>query len=157
MAAKKLPTATNKVTKTDHLASSMVQELVFDDLAESLTSTNYAATNSADGQIISSGKSIAKSNQAIERDLLPEYLLLCLNEFTQVLKMEEFLNLRLQMEKDILNIINELPEAILSPVNIVLQYTSSYPNFPDLLYLLAEHFPTYAMQRLLFSAFMIKN
>lgn len=87
--------------------------------------------------------------------LLPEYLRLCRNEFSQLLKTQQFLFLRVELERVVLRSIDVLPHKIESPINVVLELTTKYPTFPDLLYLLSEHFPTYAMHRWLFSAYLI--
>ncbi|MBI4004741.1 hypothetical protein HY358_01230 [Candidatus Roizmanbacteria bacterium] len=96
-------------------------------------------------------------HDSIEKDLLPEYLQLSRNEFAQALKTQEFLETRVVIEKDILNSLDLLPNFIVSPLNVVLQYTAKYSNFPELLYLLSEHFPTHAVQRMLFSGFMLQK
>lgn len=96
-----------------------------------------------------------RGNFALERDLLPSYLKLCRNEFTFILKTNEFWQMRVHVEELFLHDLAILPELIFSPINIVLKLTEKYPDFPDLLYLLSEHFPTYAMQRMLFSGFML--
>lgn len=104
--------------------------------------------------INSSSEIILNSNAHIQKDLLKEYLALCRNDFKLHMMDEEFVILRLGVEKMILSSLDSLPSVIHSPINTVLKLTTKYPNFPELLYLLSEHFPTYAVQRLLFSAYM---
>lgn len=151
VAAKKLPGQTTFQVKS--AGSVRGDEFVFNDLIKHLPESSQETIN----DLTASDKSIATTKNHIEKDLLPEYLMLCRNEFGFVLKTEEFLHVRIAAEKNILSLLEILPEAIFSPINVVLQYTSKYPDFPDLLYLLAEHFPTYAMQRALFSAYMMKD
>ncbi|QQG44021.1 MAG: hypothetical protein HYW86_04115 [Candidatus Roizmanbacteria bacterium] len=122
------------------------EDFVFDD--------TYAKNYSIEAR---KGEIAAAGESALEKDLLPEYLVLCRRDFIDVLKNEDFLRLRVQIEQKFLNDLALLPESIYSPINVVLQYTSKYPDFPDLLYLLTEHFPTYAVQRMLFSGYMIKG
>lgn len=104
--------------------------------------------------INSSSGIILSSSAPMEKDLLREYLALCRNDFTLHMMDEEFVILRLGVEKMILSSLDNLPSVIHSPINTVLKLTTKYPTFPELLYLLSEHFPTYAVQRLLFSAYM---
>jgi hypothetical protein len=91
---------------------------------------------------------------AIEKDLLPSYLNLCRNDFYFLMRKEEYVFIRLEIEKIILRFLELLPELILSPVNLVLEMTKKYENYPELLYLLSEHFPTIVVQRLMFSGYM---
>jgi hypothetical protein len=90
----------------------------------------------------------------IEKDLLPAYLQLCRNDFYFLMKKEEYVFIRLEIEKIILRFLNLLPELIISPVNLVIEMTKKYEDYPDLLYLLSEHFPTTVVQRLMFSGYM---
>jgi len=92
--------------------------------------------------------------RAIEKDLLPRYLFLCQQEFNQLMKKEEFLILRVGIEKLILSSLPLLPEKIVSPINVFYKLTEKYKEFPELLYLMSEHFPTLAVQKMLFSGFM---
>jgi hypothetical protein len=91
---------------------------------------------------------------AIEKDLLPSYLQLCRNDFYLLLKKDEYVFIRLEIEKIILRFLSFLPELIVSPVNLVIEMTKKYENYPELLYLLSEHFPTTVVQRLMFSGYM---
>jgi hypothetical protein len=70
------------------------------------------------------------------------------------LKKEEYVFIRLEIEKIILRFLILLPELIVSPVNLVIEMTKKYKNYPELLYLLSKHFPTTIVQRLMFSGYM---
>lgn len=100
-------------------------------------------------------QSITKRATGIETAILPRYLELCELEFGELLKSKSFLYFRVELEKITLRNLDLLPVPIFSPINVVLKLTKTYPDFPDLLYLLSEHFPTYAVQRYLFSAYII--
>lgn len=95
-----------------------------------------------------------RKESAIERDLLPRYLFLCQEEYNQLMKKEEFLILRVGIEKLILSTLPLIPEKIVSPINIFYKLTEKYEDFPELLYLMYEHFPTLAVQKMIFSGFM---
>ena len=97
---------------------------------------------------------INASFSAIEKDLLPSYLDLCRNDFYFLMRKEEYVFIRLEIEKIILRFLTLLPELIISPVNLVIEMTKKYENYPELLYLLSEHFPTTVVQRLMFSGYM---
>jgi len=91
---------------------------------------------------------------AIVKDFLPYYLQLCRNDFYLLLKKEEYVFIRLEIEKIILRFLSLLPDLIVSPVNLVIEMTKKYENYPELLYLLSEHFPTTVVQKLMFSGYM---
>ena len=98
--------------------------------------------------------SIQKQSFAIEKDLLPRYIFLCQQEFNQQLKKEEFLIMRVGIEKLLLSSLPLIPAKIQSPINVFFGLTEKYKDFPDLLYLICEYFPTIAVQKMLFSGFM---
>jgi hypothetical protein len=100
---------------------------------------------------------INASFSAIEKDLLPSYLDLCRNDFCFLMRKEEYVFIRLEIEKIILRFLTLLPELIVSPVNLVIDMIKKYKNYPELLYLLSEHFPTTVVQRLMFSGYMIEQ
>jgi hypothetical protein len=70
------------------------------------------------------------------------------------MRKEEYVFIRLEIEKIILRFLTLLPELIVSPVNLVIDMIKKYKNYPELLYLLSEHFPTTVVQRLMFSGYM---
>ncbi len=152
VAAKKLP-ATYQQTDRTVSTNSVKEDLVFggfETTHETVYKQDIINTNKT-------GSLSVRGNFALERDLLPNYLKLCRNEFTLILKTNEFWQMRVRVEELFLHDLAILPDLIFSPINIVLKLTEKYPDFPDLLYLLSEHFPTYAMQRMLFSGFMLSG
>ena len=90
----------------------------------------------------------------IEKDLLPRYIVLCEQEYHQLMKSEKYLILRVGIEKVMLSTLPLLPEKIVSPINVFYDLTEKYEDFPELLYLMYEHFPTLAVQKMMFSGFM---
>ena len=73
------------------------------------------------------------------------------------MKKEEFLIMRVGVEKLLLSSLPLLPEKLISPINVFYKLTEKHKDFPDLLYLMSEHFPTIAVQKMLFSGFMKKS
>lgn len=109
-------------------------------------------------QIISPSQSFSLQNRSeipLEKQLLPEYLNLCRLHFFGQTKKENYLILRLGLEKLFLSSLPILPELIYSPINVVLKHIGKYPNYPELLYLLSEHFPVLAVQKVIFSGFLM--
>lgn len=96
-----------------------------------------------------------RTSTAIEKNILPDYLRLCEIDIKNHMKHDYFWIMRVQLEEQILAILDLLPNLIFSPYNVIVKLTQQYENFYDLLYLLSEDFPTLAMQRLIFSGFMM--
>ncbi len=90
----------------------------------------------------------------LEKDLLPKYIFLCQMDYLELIKTEKYLILRVGIEKLILSSLPLLPEKIISPINVYYRLAQKYQEFPELLYLLYDHFPTLAVQKMLFSGFM---
>lgn len=101
-----------------------------------------------------SQKSLAVRNSGLEKNLLPEYLILCRNHFFLLTKEDEFWLVRLGIEKIILQSLEFFPKLISSSFNQVIELTKKYHNFNELIYLLYEKFPTLSVQRLMFSGFL---
>lgn len=97
-----------------------------------------------------------RTSQGIEKDLLLQYITLCRNEFLHLMKKDSFWTMRVGMEKLTLSSLTLFPHLIFSPINMVINLTEKYPTFSELLYLLCEHFPTYAMHRMIFSGYLLQ-
>lgn len=156
VAAKKLPGQTTKTQKKPE--SKVKQEnFIFEDIAEVpvIVMPQTKKSNGSSNTLSARGSSLARrDSSAIERDLLPEYLRLCKMDFYEHMKTTPFWELRIAVEKFILNVLPIMPHIVFSPINVVIDLTQKYEDFPDLLYLLSEHFPTYAVQRMMFSGYM---
>lgn len=114
---------------------------------------NEAMTGS---ELILSPMSLTSSSpKAVELNLLRDFLELCRKDFTQYLKTEEFLIMRVGLERLILLSIPLFPNPLVSPINETLKRIMKKKNFPDLLYLLSDEFPTLVMQRMIFSGYML--
>lgn len=98
-----------------------------------------------------------QERDGIEVNLFPQYLRLQQEEFFSVVKTEQYVYLRVYIEELLLASLPHLPHPLVSPINVVLELTSEYKNFPDLLYLVSEHFPTLAVQRLIFSGYVLSK
>lgn len=133
------------------------QLFVFDNFLPSTGVQEKPSQQYGNGPRQRAAQSIIKtSSPSIEKALLPEYLHLCRENFISHMKTDDFWQLRVRVEETILTDLHNLPDVIFSPINIVLRLTGKYDQFPDLLFLLAEHFPTYAVQRMIFSGFMME-
>ena len=143
IAAKKL-SAVNRSGQSSANSFQKVKDFIQEDT--SLLAVSQNQISDADRKIDQSGK--------IEKDLLPRYIFLCHQEYNQLMKTERHLILRVGIEKLILSSLPLLPEKIVSPINVFYNLTIKYEEFPELLYLMYEHFPTYAVQKMMFAGFM---
>ncbi len=140
--------------KTDYSATSDSNEQIKEEafIYEDYTKGTEIITSEAKSQ----SNLPVTTSQGIEKDLLPEYITLCRNEFLQLMKMDAFWTMRVGMEKLTLSSLALFPHLIFSPINMVIRLTEKYPLFSELLYLLCEHFPTYAMHRMIFSGYLLQ-
>lgn len=148
VAAKKIGAQSSSDDINLHDAGGMSNALIYYDILP------VVKTSDCPGKGSYQNEGLIRREVGIERNLLSEYLYLCRNDFRSFLKSEEFVYLRVEVEKEILTAIQTIPTPLSSPINVVLELASPYQHSPDLLYLLSEHFPTYAIQRMLFSCFM---
>ena len=97
----------------------------------------------------------SSEKQGLSVEVLPIYLKRMKQEYEFLSKTERFLYFRVEMEKTVVAKLNLLPQKIESPINVVLELTQKYPGFSELLHLLSDQFPTTAMQRFLFSGWLL--
>ncbi len=100
---------------------------------------------------------IPSQSNTLNRQILPEYIRLCRNEFHFFLKKDSFWVMRVGMERLMLTSLRLFPELIFSPINVVLKLVQQYEDFPEVLYLITEKFPTLAMHRMIFSGYMLRE
>jgi len=144
-----------EVKQSTQVNSSIATQIIFD--VEELSNEVQISTTQQYNLPTEPGNQLAMADQsALERNLLPEYLQICRNDFGELLKQERVLLARVSIEKLLLSYIGLFPSLVFSPINVVLELTSKYDNFYELLYLLSEHFPTFAVQRMMFSGYMMK-
>lgn len=93
--------------------------------------------------------------QGLSVEMLPIYLKHMRQEYESLSKTERFLYFRVEMEKTVVAKLELLPQKIESPINVVLELTQKYPCFSELLHLLSDQFPTTAMQRFMFSGWLL--
>lgn len=77
-------------------------------------------------------------------------------EMEKLVKKEEYLTRRVELERYALSLLSLLPHPLESSFKTVTKQTSQNPLFPELIYLIAELFPTQTPYKLLSSAVMKK-
>lgn len=148
VAAKKLPSATAAPHPSDIHKSVETEDFVFENLIP-------PDTKSPSARLFEPSQGLIKHEASgIEHDLLGEYIFLTQLDFNEHMNAYTYWELRIRQEKYILSLLAVLPNLIFSPYNVIVPLTKKYDNFPALLHLLSEHFPTYAMQRMIFSGYM---
>jgi len=143
IAAKKLPSYHEQKTTSPSESPFKENSPLYEELVtgtDIILKTSTLAPSSANG---------------IEVNLLREFLQVCQRDFTRHTKTEEFLIMRVGLEKLILSSLPLFPNLIFSPINVIINLAIKYPGFPNLLYLLSEEFPTLVMQRMIFSGYML--
>lgn len=133
----------------EHISKKQEEEIIFEGVYKNSQGKNQIVP------LIASSSIQQQTGIPLERQLLPEYLKLCRLDFLQSMKQEKYLFLRLELEKLFLQSLPLLPGLIYSPINVVLHHIGRYPNYPELLYLLSEHFPVLAIQKVIFSGFLL--
>lgn len=150
VAAKKLPEHISELKNEEKDIDIIESEFVTGEILPVLKEKQGKTTISS-----SKNQIIVKESVGIEKSILPEYLRMMEKDFNQYKTKEEFWRLRVNMEKQVLQNLGLFPHLIFSPYNLIVKYTQKYENFYELIYLLSERFPTLAMQRLLFSAYLL--
>ena len=152
VAAKKLPAFTVDESHVSHETdrNHTSEEFIYE------THLNSPATTSTivSGVTSSSSSLMRQQSSGIEKQIMPQFMHLSRIDFERHMKRDYFWIMRVGIEKIILASLDTMPHLIFSPVNVVIELPSKYPEFPELLHLLSEHFPTYAVQRMMFSGYM---
>lgn len=156
IAAKKLnPHAESGNAQTSHDVG--VESFIFEQIEHDESTHTHRAGMSQSPATVSRGSLAKRPRSAIEEQLLPKYMDMCKIGFYARMKTVEFWQLRVATEKIVLAVLPLMPHVIFSPINVVIDLAKKHDNFPDLLYLLSEHFPTYAVQRMMFSGYMMRS
>jgi hypothetical protein len=162
VAAKKLPGSNQHGTSTDEPGQKNIHHhiFVFED-HQNLTSQESSLKIQTSGTIFRSGSlasrqssEITVRNTTLEQNLLPTYLMMCQQAFADLMKQPHFWILRVRLEELIIRHIHTLPHPIHSPINLVRSLAGDKDTTNDFLHLLSDHFPTYAVQRLMYSGYM---
>lgn len=152
IAAKKLTATTDRFTKVEEEKITADDFVFSTDVLKDYQVTSLKGTQALDIRTTT----ITKSEPgALEKNLLPLYLELSNQEFKNHMKVDRFWALRVYLEDMTLLHLNHLPNLIYSPFNVIYKLTQHYDNFDDLIYILAEKFPTLAMQRMMFSGYIL--
>ncbi len=157
VAAKKLPTSIDTSTPTNDVSHIEYdpQSFIFDRQLSSSQSSSLHLKGVKDAVVTTQNISLATQQESgIEKQIMPEYMQLSRMDFERHMKRDYFWVMRVGIERILLASLDTMPHLIFSPVNVVIDLTSRYPEFPELLHLLSEHFPTYAVQRMMFSGYM---
>lgn len=128
---------------------------IFSDLSEGLMDKiNLERENMIQSEI---GKQIVpRDKQGITLSIFAEFFKFMNWEMETLVKREEYLTRRVELERFALNKLPLIPHPLDSSFAIVANQHARDPKFPELIYLIAELFPTQAPYKLLASAVMKK-
>ncbi|NTU73370.1 hypothetical protein HGB07_04345 [Candidatus Roizmanbacteria bacterium] len=154
VAAKKLAPAYNESEEKieNEITTLNESSFIFSDMLRGIQPTKRDQETNV--EIISTSALATTTGSQLEKEIMGEFLALCQGDFAELMKREAFWKVRINIEKTLLYTLTALPKSINSPINVVITLSSKYPQFNDLIYLLSEHFPTYAVHRLMFSEYM---
>jgi hypothetical protein len=99
---------------------------------------------------------ISRPKTGLIRSLLSEFFKIMDLEIRELVKREEYLVRRVELERFALSLLPFIPHPLESSFATIIRQTQDYPNFPELVYLVSELFPTQAPFRLLANAVMKK-
>lgn len=154
IATKKLPENINKDTYQKESAYNKEHNKLIFEVTNDIMQSFNESTHGNEPKQNQSGI-VVRPDGTLVKNLLPDYLHACKLDFDQKMHKPEYVFYRLECEKRLLNNLELIPTLIFCPINVILGLTSKYPNYPEILYLLSEHFPTYIVQRMIFSAFLM--
>lgn len=129
--------------------ASRAETTIFEDITEGFTTE----TKSEKETVVPT--SIAKRGAAsLTTSFTKKYFDSIRLEMDSLIKREEYLIRRVALEKFALTKLPLLPHPFESSIKTIFQKTSNDPSYPELIYLLAELFPTQAPFRLMATAVM---
>jgi len=156
VAARKLP-GTHERKQQKESEDLNREEFIFDSsLYFSQESSSENKTDISTSIVHHSNLPAIRNEEGIVKNLLPEYIQINQVDFRQQMKKDIFWDIRVDLEKEVLNSLSLFPNLIFSPLNVIINLTRRYDNFFELIYLLSENFPTLSMQRLMFSSYLIE-
>lgn len=145
------------------------EDRVFNDLSDGFVSQFVNKDFWAPGKEVSNGISGGNDIQKITRDLsvrssksivasqISIYFDLMEREMKTLLKREHYLTRRVELERFSLAKLHLLPHPLDSSITMIISHSKHENNFPELIYLVAELFPTQSPYKLLASAVMKKS
>ncbi|MCL4338374.1 hypothetical protein M1271_01660 [Patescibacteria group bacterium] len=134
---------------------------VFDDLSEGFTSeinSKYDYPEKTVGnELLKHETSITKMpGGGLTKNVYSEFFRLMDMEMKNLIKEEAYLVRRVELERFTLSQLHFLPHPLESSFPTVIRQTSHLPGFPELVYLVADLFPTQAPYKLLATSVMQK-
>lgn len=127
--------------------------VIFSDLSEGFF-TPSETKNKNTASLFLTPPHAASQTHGLTLSVFSEFFKLMEWEMEALLKREEYLTRRVELERFALSKLPLLPSPLESSFATVAKKTAQNPNFPELLYLIAELFPTQAPYKLLASTVM---
>ncbi len=133
------------------------EKAVFDDLSEGFlqpVSDNKEGT--ANIRIHAATKLAYQSPTGITTSVFAEFFQVIEKEMEKLRKEEKYLTRRVELERFALSLLPLIPHPLDSSITAIFKQAYDHPQFPELIYLISDLFPTQAPFKLLSSAVMKK-
>lgn len=133
------------------------EKAVFDDLADGFAFKEESYMERTMNKLATASNQLANREKgSITTSVYGEFFKFISFEMKRLLKMEEYLTRRVELERFALNLLHFIPHPLDSSFTNIIKQTSHDPTFPELIYLVADLFPTQAPYKLMASAVMKK-
>lgn len=131
--------------------NSTQEESIFTDVSEGYSPSQNENSNPS---APFSQSIVAKNRGGITTSYTAKFFHCIKTEMDRLIKQEEYLSRRVELERFSVNKLFLLPHPLESSVKTIFHKTSDDPNYPELLYLLSELFPTQAPFKLMATTLM---
>lgn len=135
------------------------EKVILDDMKDEYHTAVNKRENKKDKQNISTkSNAISKSEKKeIVISYTEEFFQAIKLEMSRLAKMEDYLTRRVELERFAINKLPLIPHPIDSSITAVFKKNFGHPLFPELIYLISDHFPSHSPYKLLTSAVIEKT
>lgn len=126
----------------------------FNDISEGFYSGNKADKRNTDIGVISEKGLTASQKQGITVSLFAQFFDIMDKEMEKLIKEEKYLTRRVELERFALSRLHLLPLPLDSSITVIFKQAYDHPQFPELIYLVSDLFPTQTPYKLMASAVM---
>lgn len=133
------------------------EKAVFNNFADGFSFKEESYMEKTMNKIASTSDQLANTQKgSIVTSVYGEFFKFIDWEMKRLLKMEEYLTRRVELERFSLNLLHFMPHPLDSSFTNIIKQTSHDPTFPELIYLVADLFPTQTPYKLMASSVMKK-
>lgn len=126
----------------------------FNDISEGFYTSNKADKRNADIGAISEKGLVARQKQGITVSIFAQFFDIMDKEMDKLIKEEKYLTRRVELERFALSRLHLIPHPLDSSITAIFNKAYDHPQFPELIYLTSDLFPTQTPFKLMASAVM---